>query len=98
MIIYSGSTAKNRNTKKCKCPWYIHKQAHKGRGRTGKRRGHLLIQVPEPVGLFRQGRFDNMKRNKEAALHPGPSGDLTSKDGKLPTQLSAVQGLSPFLS
>lgn len=67
------------------------------RARTGERRGHLLIQVPEPVGLFRHGKFGNMKREIEAA-RPGPSGSLTSKEGKLPTQLSAVQGLSPFPS
>lgn len=68
-----------------------------GRGRTGERRGHLLIQVPEPVGLFRHGKFGNMKREIEAA-RPGPSGSLTSKEGKLPTQLSAIQGLFPFPS
>lgn len=55
---------------------------------------HLFIQVPEPVELFRHGTFGNVKREIEAA-RPGCR-SLTSKERKIPTQLSTVQGLSPF--
>lgn len=39
-----------------------------GGKRTGERRVHLLIQVPELAELFRQGTFGNVKREREKLL------------------------------